>query len=44
MPKLTLTVNEVPHTLEVPGNRFLAEVLRYETTPHPVEYEEYYSV
>ena len=30
MPTLSLTVNGVPHTLDVPGNRFLAEVLRYD--------------
>ena len=30
MPTLSLTVNGVPHTLDVAGNRFLAEVLRYE--------------
>jgi aerobic-type carbon monoxide dehydrogenase small subunit (CoxS/CutS family) len=30
MPTLNLTVNGVPHTLDVPANRFLAEVLRYD--------------
>jgi xanthine dehydrogenase molybdenum-binding subunit len=30
MPTLALTVNGVPHTLDVAGNRFLAEVLRYD--------------
>ncbi len=30
MPTLSLTVNGVPHSLDVPGNRFLAEVLRYD--------------
>lgn len=30
MPTLTMTVNGVPHTLDVPDNRFLAEVLRYD--------------
>ena len=30
MPTLSLTVNGVPHNLDVPGNRFLAEVLRYD--------------
>lgn len=30
MPKLSLTVNGTPHTLDVAGNRFLAEVLRYD--------------
>src|SRR5512139_3797227 len=30
MPTLSLTVNGVPHRLDVPGNRFLAEVLRYD--------------
>ena len=30
MPTLSLTVNGVPHTLDVPANRFLAEVLRYD--------------
>ena len=30
MPTLSLTVNGVPHTLDVPGSRFLAEVLRYD--------------
>ena len=30
MPELKLTVNGVAHTLDVPHNRFLAEVLRYD--------------
>ncbi len=30
MPRLNLTVNGVAHTLDVPANRFLAEVLRYD--------------
>ncbi|MGL4648402.1 MAG: (2Fe-2S)-binding protein, partial [Caldilineaceae bacterium] len=30
MPQLTLTVNGAAHTLDVPANRFLAEVLRYD--------------
>ncbi len=30
MPTLSLTVNGAVHTLDVPGNRFLAEVLRYD--------------
>ena len=30
MPELTLTVNGVQHTLDVPPHRFLAEVLRYD--------------
>ena len=30
MPSLTLTVNGVQHMLDVPANRFLAEVLRYD--------------
>lgn len=30
MAELKLTVNGVPHTLDVPPNRFLAEVLRYD--------------
>ena len=30
MPELNLTVNGVAHTLDVPHNRFLAEVLRYD--------------
>ncbi|MBK8048597.1 MAG: molybdopterin-dependent oxidoreductase [Anaerolineales bacterium] len=30
MAALTLTVNGVSHTLEIPANRFLAEVLRYD--------------
>ncbi len=30
MSLLTLTVNGVQHTLDVPPNRFLAEVLRYD--------------
>ena len=30
MPKLTLTVNGTGHELDVPANRFLAEVLRYD--------------
>ncbi len=30
MPILNLTVNGASHTLDVPANRFLAEVLRYD--------------
>jgi len=30
MPTLSMTVNGVPYTLDVPANRFLAEVLRYD--------------
>ncbi len=30
MPTLSLTVNGVAHTLDIAGNRFLAEVLRYD--------------
>jgi hypothetical protein len=30
MPILTLTVNGASHELEIPANRFLAEVLRYD--------------
>ena len=30
MPKLSLSVNGIPHTVDAPGNRFLAEVLRYD--------------
>ena len=30
MPTLSLTVNGVPYSLDVPGSRFLAEVLRYD--------------
>ena len=30
MPQLKLTVNGVDHTLDVPANRYLAQVLRYD--------------
>ncbi len=30
MPTLNITVNGAPHTLDIPANRFLAEVLRYD--------------
>ena len=33
MPQLKLTVNGVDHTLDVPANRYLAQVLRYDPVP-----------